>query len=54
MHLLLDRLNGVLMPLQPVVADRTGVTLRTVGLLVALALVSPSLRQRAISNLPLP
>lgn len=45
MHLTLDGLTGVLVPLQPVLADRIGADPATLGLLVALALASASLAQ---------
>ncbi|MDN5749662.1 MAG: MFS transporter [Pseudonocardia sp.] len=45
MHLALDGLTGVLVPLQPVLADRIGADTATLGLLVALALASASLLQ---------
>lgn len=45
MHLSLDGLTGVLVPLQPLLAERTGATPPTLGLLVALALASASLLQ---------
>lgn len=53
MHLMLDGLSGVLLPLQPVVADRTGASPGALGLLVALALASSSLLQPLTAGLAL-
>lgn len=45
MHLILDGLTGVLIPLQPTLGARTGAAPATLGLLVALALASASMLQ---------
>lgn len=51
MHLSLDGLTGILVPLQPTLSASTGASPSALGLLVALALASASLLQPLTASL---